>query len=164
MAGEDRKIILGGSTSLNGSAAGDQVSYFWTPSTGLDDPTKLNPIASPLESTTYTLNVVSGLGCITAVDQAFVLVYNELSIPASFSPNGDGTNDVWNITAIDTYLKPKVSIMNRYGELIYESSDYYLHPWNGKHKNVDVPVGVYYYLIVLAPDIKPRSGSLTLLR
>jgi gliding motility-associated-like protein len=164
MAGEDRKIILGGSTSLNGSAAGDQVSYFWSPSTGLDDPTKLNPIATPLESTTYTFNVVSALGCITAVDQAFVLVYDKLVIPASFSPNGDGTNDLWNITAIDTYLKPKVSIMNRYGELLYESNDYYLHPWNGKHKNVDVPVGVYYYLIVLAPDIKPRSGSLTLLR
>ncbi|RZK70113.1 MAG: T9SS type B sorting domain-containing protein, partial [Pedobacter sp.] len=71
---------------------------------------------------------------------------------------------LWNITAIDTYLKPKVSIMNRYGELIYESNDYYLHPWNGKHKNVDVPVGVYYYLIVLGPDLKPHSGSLTLLR
>jgi len=163
-AGEDKKIILGGSTTLSGVAAGDQVSYFWTPSTRLDDPKKLNPVASPLESTTYTLNVTSALGCVTAVDQAFVLVYEKLVIPASFSPNGDGTNDVWNIIAIDTYAKPKVSIMNRYGELIYETTDYYLKPWNGKRKNIDVPVGVYYYLINLGPDIKPLSGPVTLIR
>ncbi|MBC7566790.1 MAG: gliding motility-associated C-terminal domain-containing protein [Pedobacter sp.] len=163
-AGEDKKIILGGSTTLSGGAAGDQVNYFWTPATSLDDPKKLNPIASPLESTTYTLNVASALGCVTAVDQAFVLVYEKLVIPASFSPNGDGTNDVWNIIAIDTYAKPKVSIMNRYGELIYETTDYYLKPWNGKRKNVDLPVGVYYYLINLGPEIKPLSGPVTLIR
>jgi gliding motility-associated-like protein len=163
-AGEDKKILLGGNTTLNGSAAGDQVSYFWSPSAGLDDPTKLNPTASPIETTTYTLNVTSALGCTTAVDQALVLVYQDLVIPASFSPNGDGTNDLWNITAIDTYVQPKVSIMNRYGELIYETTDYYLKPWNGKRNNVDVPVGVYFYLITVDPEKKPFSGSVTLIR
>ncbi|RZL17133.1 MAG: gliding motility-associated C-terminal domain-containing protein [Pedobacter sp.] len=163
-AGEDQKIILGGSTVLNGTASGDQVSYFWTPAAGLDDPLKLNPVASPVESTNYTLNVVSNLGCVTATDQAFVLVYEKLVIPGSFSPNGDGANDLWNITAIETYIKPKVSIMNRYGELIYETTDYYRKPWNGKYKNADVPVGVYYYLISLGDDSKPLSGSVTLLR
>jgi len=163
-AGEDKKIILGGSTMLNGIASGDQVSYFWSPADGLDDASKLNPVASPTKSTTYTLNVVSNLGCITALDEAFVLVYEKLVIPGSFSPNGDGANDLWNITAIETYIKPKVSIMNRYGELLYETTDYYLKPWNGKYKNADVPVGVYYYLIKLGDDTKPLSGSLTLLR
>jgi gliding motility-associated-like protein len=163
-AGEDKKILVGGNTTLNGSAAGDQVSYFWSPSAGLDDPTKLNPTASPIETTIYTLNVTSALGCTTAVDQALVLVYQDLVIPASFSPNGDGTNDLWNITAIDTYVQPKVSIMNRYGELIYETTDYYLKPWNGKRNNVDVPVGVYFYLITVDPEKKPFSGSVTLIR
>jgi gliding motility-associated-like protein len=163
-AGEDKKLILGSGIVLDGKASGDEVSYFWSPATGLDDPTKLNPVASPAQSTTYTLNVVSGKGCATAVDQAFVLVYETLSIPASFSPNGDGRNDVWNITAIDGYVNPKVSIMNRYGELIYETTDYFLKPWNGKFNNTDVPVGVYYYLIKLSPTEKPLSGSLTLIR
>ncbi|MEJ7558784.1 MAG: gliding motility-associated C-terminal domain-containing protein [Pedobacter sp.] len=163
-AGEDKKIVLGGSTTLNGSATGDQVSFFWLPAIGLDDPTSLTPTASPSESTNYTLNVVSSLGCVTAIDTAFVLVYEKLSIPASFSPNGDGTNDLWNITAIETYARPKVSIMNRYGELVYESVDYYLKPWDGKYKNVDVPVGVYYYLISLGLGGKPLSGSVTLIR
>jgi len=163
-AGEDRKIILGGSTSLNGSVSGGQVSYFWLPEIGLDDPRKLNPVASPTESTTYTLNAVSGFGCVTAVDEVFVLVYEKLVVPASFSPNGDGTNDFWRITAIDTYNKPKVSIINRFGELLYESEDYYLNPWDGKFNNRDVPVGVYYYLIKLGPAIKPLSGSVTVIR
>jgi gliding motility-associated-like protein len=163
-AGEDKRIILGSSTSLNGSAAGDQVTYFWLPEAGLDDPKSLSPVASPEESTTYTLHVLSSLGCVTAVDEAYVLVYKKLSIPASFSPNGDSANDLWRITAIETFIKPKVSIMNRFGELIYETTDYYLKPWDGKYKNVDVPVGVYYYLITLDANSKPLSGSVTLIR
>ena len=163
-AGEDKKLILGGSTTLNGKASGDQVSYFWSPATGLDDPGKLSPVATPLESTTYTLHVVSPLGCITATDQVFVQVYNKLIVPASFSPNGDGTNDQWKITAIDTYLKPRVSIVNRYGETVFKTNDYNAKAWNGKYNNRDVPVGVYYYLIMLDPDEKPLSGSVTVIR
>ncbi|HEX8608367.1 MAG TPA: gliding motility-associated C-terminal domain-containing protein, partial [Pedobacter sp.] len=143
---------------------GDQVTYFWLPEAGLDDPKSLSPVASPEESTTYTLHVLSSLGCVTAVDEAHVLVYKKLSIPASFSPNGDSANDLWRITAIETFIKPKVSIMNRFGELIYETTDYYLKPWDGKYKNVDVPVGVYYYLITLDANSKPLSGSVTLIR
>lgn len=163
-AGADKVILLGNSTSLVGKAEGDNIDYFWTPETGLDDPRKLNPKASPVISTTYTLHVVSDNGCFTATDQAFVRVYDKVVVPPSFSPNGDGINDVWNIAAIETYEQPKVSILNRYGEVIFESSDYFQHPWNGKQNNKDVPVGVYYYIINLDSRSKPLSGSVTVIR
>lgn len=163
-AGEDKRIILGKSVMLNGIVAGDKVTYLWSPAEGLDDPRKLNPIATPTVSTTYTLTVVSGLGCVTATDQAFVLVYEKIVVPPSFSPNGDGINDLWNITAIETYAKPRVRIVNRYGAPMYESTDYYNKPWNGKHNGKDVPVGTYYYLIFLEAEETPLSGSVTVIR
>lgn len=164
MAGTDFKIILGNSVQLKGSATGENIEkIFWTPSDYLDDPTKLNPIATPPVSTTYTLNVTSSSGCISSTDQVFVKVYEKVVVPNSFSPNGDGINDSWNVIAIDAYINPLVKVMNRYGQLMFESSGEKTS-WDGKHKNEDLPVGVYYYIIYLEPDLKPLSGSLTLIR
>ncbi|MHA4894798.1 gliding motility-associated C-terminal domain-containing protein [Pedobacter sp. PWIIR3] len=163
-AGTDQVMLLGNSVTLHGKVDGDNVTFFWSPELGLDDPRKLDPVASPTVSTEYTLNVVSGNGCVSAADQVFVRVFEKITVPPSFSPNGDGINDLWNITAIETYEKPKVSILNRYGEVIYETTDYFQKPWNGKQNNKDVPVGVYYYIINLDAKSKPLSGSLTLIR
>lgn len=162
-AGEDKKILKGKSTTLNGSRSGDEVTYFWTPATYLDDPLKLNPVASPPVSTTYTLNVVSRNGCTTSTAEVFVKVYDKLIVPNVFSPNGDGINDLWNITAIDTYVAPKVKIMDRNGHLVYQSANY-TRAWDGRYQNHEVPVGVYYYIINLAPGLAPITGAITLLR
>lgn len=162
-AGPDKKVLLGYNTKLDGKASGDEIDFFWTPSAGVDDPRSLHPVVTPTQSTTYTLNVVSRLGCVTAVDEVFVKVYEKLIVPNVFSPNGDGTNDLWNITAIDAFDTPDVKVMNRYGELVFESSGY-TSAWDGKHKNNDLPVGVYYYVIRLRNDIKAVSGSVTIIR
>ncbi|HKG06988.1 MAG TPA: gliding motility-associated C-terminal domain-containing protein [Pedobacter sp.] len=162
-AGPDKKILNGYSTKLEGQVLGDGISYFWTPAIAIDDVTSLNPTVSPKEDTRYILNVMSSFGCATAVDEVFVKVYPRLIIPNAFSPNGDNYNDVWNITAIDAFETASVKVMNRYGELVFESRGYE-KPWEGKRKNENLPTGVYYYLIYLREDIAPLSGSLTLIR
>jgi gliding motility-associated-like protein len=163
-AGPDLKIIKGNKTVINGSVSGDNVGQvFWTPADYLDDPFKLNPTAKPPVSTTYTLNVLSSTGCTSSTSEVFIEVYEKLIVPNSFSPNGDGINDVWNIIAIDTYANPSVKIMNRYGQMMFQS-DGYAKPWDGKHRNEDVPAGVYYYMIYLEPGLKPLSGSLMVIR
>lgn len=163
-AGPDIKIIKGNKADIKGTVRGDNIGQiFWTPADYLDDPFKLNPIASPPVSTTYTLNVLSSAGCTSSTDEVFVKVYEKLIVPNSFSPNGDGVNDIWNIIAIDTYANPKVKIMNRYGQLMFQSNGYG-KPWDGKHENQDVPAGVYYYMINLEPGLKPLTGSLMVIR
>lgn len=163
-AGPDIKIIKENKVDIKGTVRGDNIGQiFWTPADYLDDPFKLNPIANPPVSTTYTLNVLSSTGCTSSTDEVFVKVYEKLIIPNSFSPNGDGMNDIWNIIAIDTYANPKVKIMNRYGQVMFQS-DGYEKPWDGKHENQDVPAGVYYYMIYLEPGLKPLTGSLMVIR
>lgn len=163
-AGPDVKIIKGNTIKLNGIATGENIAgLFWTPSDYLDDPAKASPIARPPVSTTYTLNVISATGCTTATDEVFIKVYDKLIVPNSFSPNGDGINDLWNIIAIDTYINPVVKVVNRYGQLMFEGKGDQT-AWNGKRGNEDVPVGVYYYIVYLEPGLAPLTGSLTVIR
>lgn len=163
-AGPDLKIIKGNSIRIKGSVSGEKAGFvFWTPSDYLDNPNKLNPIATPPVSMTYTLNIMSDVGCAPTSDQVFVKVYDKLIVPNSFSPNGDGINDIWNVIAIDTYEHPVVKVMNRYGQLMFEGKGEKT-AWNGKRGNEDVPVGVYYYMIYLESGLKPLTGSLTVIR
>ncbi len=161
--GVDKKILRGNSIVIEGIPEGEDITYFWSPSNDLDDPNSLNPVASPKSDMTYTFNVVSNKGCVTATADIFIKVYEKVEVPSSFSPNGDGINDTWSIIAIDTFAEPKVRVVNRYGEKVFESYGYKI-PWDGKYKGKDLPPGVYYYLIYLNTDLKPLSGSLTVIR
>lgn len=161
-AGPDKVIIEGQQVVLQGTVS-DQANFYWSPAEGLDDQFKLNPVATPNSDVTYTLNVLSALGCRQAVDKMSIKVYKKLIVPNTFSPNGDSVNDLWNITAIRAYPNAKVKIVNRYGKLIFESFGYQ-SPWDGRYENREVPAGVYYYLIDLDSGLPALSGSLMVIR
>ncbi len=61
-AGNNVTIDLGESTIL-GSESVSGETYSWSPIEGLSDATISNPVASPLDNITYTLNVVGSNGC-----------------------------------------------------------------------------------------------------
>lgn len=164
-AGADRKIFEGESTVLNGFAGTnmDGFSFYWTPTDGLDDPNKLNPIARPIEDITYTLHVNSEYGCIPATDDVFIRVFQKVTVPNTFSPNGDGVNDLWNIKALNTYPEATLKVMNREGQTVFSSTGTG-NPWNGKYNGQDLPVGAYYYTISLNPELKKLSGWVMIVR
>jgi gliding motility-associated-like protein len=162
-AGADQKIITGQNITLNGKVSGDDITYYWTPSDYLDDPNKLNPIATPPKDMTYTLNAVSNLGCTSSSDAVFIKVYPEVLIPNTFTPNGDGINDTWNIPAASAFPSPVIKITNRYGQLVYQSTGTF-KPWDGKMNGKDLPPAVYYYSVYLNEDFKTYSGWVMLMR
>jgi len=63
-AGENRPVCTGSSVVIGGNptASGSTLpySYHWSPALGLNDVWSSNPTASPLETTTYTLQVKAG--------------------------------------------------------------------------------------------------------
>jgi len=162
-AGADQKILTGQKINLNGKSSGDDVSYYWTPTDYLDDPTKLNPVASPTQDITYTLNVVSNSGCTSSTDDVLIKVYPKVIIPNTFSPNGDGINDTWNIPAAESFPNPVIKVTNRYGQLVYQSTGAF-KPWDGKMNGKDLPPAVYYYTVYLNEDFKTYSGWVMLMR
>lgn len=64
-AGPDATLGTCESHTLNAMIQGGTEPYIiqWFPETGLDDPTSLTPVASPSDTTTYTLKVTDANGC-----------------------------------------------------------------------------------------------------
>ncbi len=93
-----------------------------------------------------------------------ILVAAPLLVYEGFSPDGDGTNDVWRIRGIENYPNNSVRIFNRWGSAVFEITGYdnQERAWSS-HSTVglvsgDVPDGTYFYLIDLGNNQPPRSG------
>mgnify|MGYP000518090826 CR=1 FL=1 len=157
-AGPDKSIMEGDEISLDGIAEGTQVIYFWTPPFNLSNTSELNPLAFPPDNSTYTLHVMSPLGCGISTDDVFVRVYKAVKVPNAFSPNGDGINDDWKIVNLHTYPDASLQVFNRHGQVVYQSRGY-SRPWNGTFNSKPLPVGTYYYVIDLKTAFFPRMSG-----
>ena len=153
-AGPDRVVLEGGFVTLVGAGTGPNLSYLWTPATGLNNPAIAKPASSPTDDITYTFRVTTSDGC-TDTDQVFVKLLKTPIIPNTFSPNRDGIHDKWEINYLESYPGATVQIYNRYGQLIFESKGY-SKPWDGMYKGKDAPAGTYYYII------DPKNGRIQL--
>lgn len=145
---------------INGNAE----SFLWTPTLGLNDPTIKNPSADPELTTDYQLTVTSSKGCTSFASIRVIVDNNIIIIPNTFTPNGDGVNDTWNILYLSDYPESHINIYNRYGRLLFYSVGY-AEPWDGTFKGKLVPTGVYYYTIDFKNKLlTPRTGYITILR
>ena len=83
-AGPDQAVAGGQSAVLPASASGGAEPYVcaWSPTAGLDDPTLLQPTASPSVTTVYSLTVTDALGQ-TAQDAVTVAVASFVDAPPS---------------------------------------------------------------------------------
>lgn len=86
---------------------------------------------------------------------------NLLIIPNVFTPNGDGNNDLYYVTAknITDY---HIVIVNRWGETMFESKDI-AEPWDGTTNGVRCNDGTYFYLLrgVSASGEIVKQGHIT---
>jgi len=160
-AGADRVILAGDSVTLQPTLMDNSLTYKWSPATGLSRDDVPNPVAKPNATQTYKLTV-SGGNCSEATTLT-VVVLQPISVYNTFTPNGDGINDVWNIPQLNNYPGAVVDIFNRYGTRIYHSIGY-AKPWDGRYDGEDVPVGTYYYLITPKNGARVLSGYVVVIR
>jgi len=99
------------------------------------------------------LKVINPNGCVERATKRIWITSPKL--PNTFSPNGDGKNDV--------YMKGwHMQIFNRNGVLLYEGTD----GWDGKYKGENVTNGTYFYVIKYPTESghKTNTGFITLIR
>lgn len=153
-------------TFLNRSRDADRFEWdFGDDGTSTDyQPTHIyqNKGTYKIELRAFTTN-----GCVDifTIDNLVLLDGTALQIPNSFSPNGDGINDLLNVNV--TNLKRfNFRIFNRYGDEVFLTTNIF-DSWDGNWRNKPVPVGAYYYVLngtdVFNKDVR-FTGSITLIR
>jgi gliding motility-associated-like protein len=109
---------------------------------------------------TLVLRVRDSLGCSSSdtLRVRFAPCNNEkLEIPNVFTPGRDGINDLFTVNH-SGYSTVKITIYNRWGQLVYQFTLPDEAPWNGNLNNrfSECPEGVYYYLLEAT---KSRNGA-----
>jgi gliding motility-associated-like protein len=118
---------------------------------------------------TYTLTLISSNdeGCIDSVSREITVISGvlEVSIPNSFTPNGDGFNDAFK-PVIKGLEEINLVIFNRYGNQVASWKQEIVN-WDGSHNGTSSPDGVYFY-VLMGKDYSgaevERTGSITILR
>jgi gliding motility-associated-like protein len=146
LAASKMVIPIGETTQLNAVITGGYSSFIWAPTTGLNDPSITTPIANPLISTTYLIDVTDTDGCVRS-DSILIGVYDPIIMPNAFTPNGDGLNEYFRIPpTITGFNLTNFAIYNRWGEMIFETSD--ISPgWDGTFQGNPCDIGTYIYVI-----------------
>jgi gliding motility-associated-like protein len=122
----------------------------------------------PIENYTYqssrnftvTHYVETEHGCSDTVSKT-VTVITRLVIPNVLTPNSDGANDYFVIDGLQFLENCVLKIYNRWGSVVYESTDY-KNNWDGGA----LADGTYFYILTVPDFLKtgPFSGSVTLLK
>jgi gliding motility-associated-like protein len=163
-AGPDVIIKAGQTITLHGQAPGDS-SVYWNSSNGaIYNPNTLNPDVFPGVTTIYSLAVNFPHGCILYDDvKVTVLPSAELVFYNSFSPNGDGANDVFYIGNLGLYPDNTLEIYNRYGQKVLTKNPY-LNDWGGNYLGNDLPSGTYFYILDTHADAGKFRGEVNIIR
>lgn len=108
------------------------------------------------------LSVVTENGCVEQIKDSVIIEDNYvIYFPTSFTPNGDGLNDVF-MPLGGGMQKFKLEIYNRWGNLIYTSNNLN-QPWDGNGHGQDNYIWKVYVKDNTGVD-REMIGSVTLLR
>ncbi|MFT4660900.1 MAG: gliding motility-associated-like protein [Patiriisocius sp.] len=147
---------------------GGDVSYLWNFGDGfVSTEFETAHMYSDLSNHIISLSAISELGCRDSVGVE-VEAPKPVYIPTSFSPNGDGINDLFFATGtnLEEY---EITIFDRYGRELYHSVDI-TEKWNGRGANNEeyyTNMAVYNYIINYRPyqgERKKLMGAITVMR
>ena len=167
-AGYDKYVVIGDSVVLNEvSVIANNFTSWWSTypyNLYLNDTTLLNPVFAPTVAGNYNymLTVKTQAGCI-GTSSINLIALDPPIIPNTFSPNGDGIHDLWEIGFLNKYPGATVKVFNRYGQLIYNVLGYF-KPWDGTVNGAPLPIGTYYYIISPRNGLKDIIGTITIIR
>lgn len=160
----DQQITLGQQAPIEVSGGNAIPGYSWEPSITLDSSIGETVVATPFETTEYTVTGEVG-PCQGLTDLVTIIVGPPLGIPNTITPNGDGINDLWRIAGISFFPNVQVTIFDRWGQVVFRDIGY-AQPWNGTNRGKALPTATYYYVIEVNSDvieIEPVTGQITLI-
>ena len=133
------------------------INYLWSDGS-------YDPKITFAEEGTYSVLIEDGQECYATSNE--IVVTSEslcIEIPNTFTPNGDGKNDTWNLY-FDEYDNAELIVLSKWGAKVFITTSREVH-WDGKSNDgAELPAGVYYYVLKLNDGEKEQNGTITLLR
>jgi len=115
---------------------GDSIYEYSVNNSDFQDDPVFNNI--PVGINTVVVNDKNGCGTSEPLD--FLVA----GYPRFFTPNNDGTNDIWLVYGIETLTNPVVSIYDRYGKLLIQLSNT-SSGWDGTYMGKPLPSSDYWF-------------------
>lgn len=157
-------IILAGTAAELRAGGGN--FYVWTPDSALVCGICPTTLARPNQSLRYSVEVQNMDGC-SDIASVWVdvrrTIDDVLFVSNVLTPNGDGYNDAWFIRNLDQFPNNTVTIVNRWGDIVYQATNY-RNNWEGTYSGGALPAGTYYYVLDVGDDLGIFKGALTIIR
>ena len=157
-AGADKTINVGQIIDLIPAVSPDVIDAKWTPTGGIFRNIFPGITVKPRETTTYRVEVRNQGGC-KASDQLTVNVIcngANIFIPNTFSPNADGTNDLFYPRGSGVFSIKTLKVFTRWGEVIFEKNNFNPNDvskaWDGTFKGRQLNPDVYVYIVEVLCD------------
>ena len=138
--------------SVTASYAGGVPPYtfHWSPDTGIDCDTCATILIIGTGDTVYYVFSITDAGGCVGSDSVLILstpCFEEHLIPNVFSPNADGSNDIFYIPGVCPGEKYMLHIYDRWGTLMFSTSQRN-NGWDGRsNSGVNAEDGVYYFVV-----------------
>jgi gliding motility-associated-like protein len=166
----DTLLIIGDTVQLHVfDSLGRELSYSWTPETGMRCSDCANPVVQPLETITYVVEVTDTNQCGISEGYQFLVEVTEeyrLGLPEAFTPNDDQVNDIIAVSGWGIKNLLEFRIYNRWGNEVFFTDDIHTG-WDGKYENKPQPTGTYVYLIraeMWDDRVTTKQGTFSLIR
>lgn len=168
-AGNDTSIVMNQPFQLMAHDVNTSgfITYKWQPSFGLNNPGIKDPVTVLDRDLKYTVTAITGAGC-EGSDDILVKVYRgpEIYVPAAFTPNGDGLNDLLKAIPVGIKEFKYFKIFNRYGQEVFSTTDP-AKGWNGRFKQVAQGVNNFIWMaegVDGTGNMVLRKGSVMLIK
>ncbi|MCW3108222.1 MAG: hypothetical protein JWQ09_2728, partial [Segetibacter sp.] len=171
--GDNVTVQAGGIIKLNTKYSADVLNWKWFPAQWLSCASCSEPLAAPKESITYNVTATNEGKC-EAHDQVTInLICNNANVymPNTFSPNGDGVNDVFYPRGTGLFNILTFRVFNRWGQVVFQKNGGNANSpqdgWDGNLNGLPLQPDVYVYLIEVVCSnnaIFPFKGNVSLIR
>ncbi|PUZ29294.1 hypothetical protein DCC81_07495 [Chitinophaga parva] len=169
---KDQTVMAGESVPVQVQGSSDITTVSWYPTDGLSCTDCLTPTITPTHSGAYNITATNQYGCTTIEQVNFKVVCNGAAfVPNTFTPNGDGMNDIFYIRGRGVKVVTTFRIYNRWGQVMFQRDNFPIediaYGWDGRVGGQPAPPDAFVYyaeLICETGEHFTLKGSIMLLR
>lgn len=167
-----REVPAGTELALNVQSSDNITQWLWYPNKWISCADCPSPVITPRGDVTYNITAINQYGCqtIALLPVKLICPGSTAFIPNSFSPNGDGQNDVFYVRGRGISVIKSFRIFNRWGQLVFErgqcNTDDPSCGWDGRFNGKIVNPDVFIYFAEMTCDTNEPlllKGNVTVL-